>query len=101
MTSEYHILFDGPPGHEAGRFVEVNDASGKSIHAGEWVERADGLWELVITVPTQDQLNAAWTKINALGGTVAPGDTVGEAYCNAVDEALKILEAVGAKDVVR
>lgn len=42
-----HILFDGPPSHESGRFVEVNDDTGKSVRAGEWIEK-DGFWELVI-----------------------------------------------------
>ena len=43
-----HIVFDGPPGPEAGRFVEVENDQGKSINADEWVERPDGYWELVI-----------------------------------------------------
>lgn len=42
------IVFDGPPGHEGGRFVEVEDAAGKSIKVGEWLQRADGLWALRI-----------------------------------------------------
>lgn len=40
------IVFDGPPGPEAGRFVEVEDTEGRSVNAGEWRERTDGLWEL-------------------------------------------------------
>ena len=46
--SAYHIVFDGPPEAEAGRFVEVEDDDGCSISVGEWREREDGLWELVI-----------------------------------------------------
>jgi hypothetical protein len=46
--NEMRIVFDGPPGPEAARFVEVEDADGKSINAGEWRERPDGFWELVI-----------------------------------------------------
>lgn len=45
------IVFDGPPGHEAGRFVEVENADGKSINFGEWVKRQDGLWALRIPAP--------------------------------------------------
>ncbi len=45
---EIHIIFDGPPSHESGRFVEVEDGHGKSINTGEWRERPDGLWALVI-----------------------------------------------------
>ena len=43
------IVFDGPPGPEAGRFVEVEDSTGRSIRLGEWVKREDGLWALRIT----------------------------------------------------
>lgn len=42
------IVFDGPPGPEAGRFVEVEDESGKSIRFGEWVQRPDKYWALRI-----------------------------------------------------
>lgn len=42
------IIFDGPPGHEAGRFIEVESESGKSVSGGEWREINDGLWELRI-----------------------------------------------------
>ncbi len=41
-----HIVFDGPPGPNAGRFVEVETPDGRSVNAGEWHEREDGLWEL-------------------------------------------------------
>ena len=43
-----HIVFDGLPSHESGRFVEVEDESGKSINAGDWKQREDGLWELML-----------------------------------------------------
>lgn len=39
------IVFDGPPGPESGRFVEVEDESGKSIRLGEWVKEGD-FWYL-------------------------------------------------------
>jgi len=40
------IVFDGPPGPTAGRFVEVEDGWGKSVRFGEWMERIDGYWVL-------------------------------------------------------
>lgn len=63
------ILFDGPPGPTAGRFVEIEDHRGRSIQAGEWVERG-AYWALRIPQPdptltlmelmvTQGQLQAA------------------------------------------
>lgn len=44
-----NILLDGPPGHESGRFVEVETDDGRSVHVGEWVARGDGYWALRIT----------------------------------------------------
>lgn len=44
-----NVVFDGPPSHESGRFVEVETDDGRSINAGEWSERPDGLWSLRIT----------------------------------------------------
>lgn len=49
MTMPINIIFDGPPGAVAGRFVEVETDDGRSINAGEWIERTDGLWALRIT----------------------------------------------------
>ena len=40
------ILFDGPPGPDGGRFVEVEDANHQSLRLGEWIERGDGYWAL-------------------------------------------------------
>ena len=41
-----NIIFDGPPGNESGRFVEVENEQGASIGVGEWVSLGDGLWAL-------------------------------------------------------
>lgn len=50
-TKDYYvdIVFDGPPGPESGRFVEVEDCAGNSIKFGEWIPRNDGRWALRIT----------------------------------------------------
>jgi hypothetical protein len=40
------IVFDGPPAHESGRFVEVENSAGASINVGEWLQRPDGYWVL-------------------------------------------------------
>ncbi len=34
--------------HESGRFIEVEDINGKSINAGKWHQRHDGLWDLTL-----------------------------------------------------
>jgi len=56
MNKAINIIFDGPPGPEAGRFVEVETDDGKSINAGEWSKREDGFWNLRITeLPSEDK----------------------------------------------
>jgi hypothetical protein len=42
------VVFDGPPSHESGRFVEVEDKNGKSVKVGRWIDRGDGYWTLRI-----------------------------------------------------
>jgi hypothetical protein len=61
------IVFDGPPGPEAGRFVEVEDASGKSVRFGEWVRRPDGFWALRIAA-SPALIAAAPATLKALRG---------------------------------
>lgn len=60
MTDHIDIVFDGPPAHESGRFVEVEDASGKSINVGEWIDRGNGLWAL--RLPTREAAVEACAK---------------------------------------
>ena len=43
-----NIIFDAPPSHDSGRFVEVETDDGQSIRVGEWIEK-DGYWALRIT----------------------------------------------------
>ena len=54
------IVFDGPPGPESGRFVEVQAQDGRSVRAGEWIKRADGYWVLRIYADLQAQCEGAW-----------------------------------------
>jgi hypothetical protein len=58
MPVHVDIVFDGPPGPESGRLVEVEDANGKSIKFGEWIERKDGRWVLRVS-PTDFKTNRA------------------------------------------
>lgn len=45
-AEDLYVVFDGPPGPESGRFVEVEDAQGRSVGAIGWREREDGYWVL-------------------------------------------------------
>jgi hypothetical protein len=45
-SEDLYVIFDGPPSHESGRFVEVEDKDGRSVSAGEWKWREDGYWAL-------------------------------------------------------
>ena len=46
------ILFTEPPSPNSC-FVELEDEERRSIEAGEWKQTDDGLWELVIELPTK------------------------------------------------
>lgn len=48
------IVFDAPPGPESGRFVEVEDETGKSVCAGSWLESLDGYHKLRIHMPSDN-----------------------------------------------
>lgn len=48
VNPDIYIMFDGPPGPESGRFVEIENALGASIEVGEWVKRGD-FWALHLT----------------------------------------------------
>lgn len=50
---ELRIVCTDPPGPERPcEFLEVEDETGRSRNVGEWRERKDGLWELVVIVDT-------------------------------------------------
>ena len=65
------IVFDGPPSHESGRFVEV-ERDGASIGFGRWVEHGD-FWYLAI----QEELDAAGGKSSGPGDE--PDKSLGKA----------------------
>jgi hypothetical protein len=51
MKSEpVFVIFDGPPSHESGRFIEVENEQGESLGpqqtGADWKERSDGNWTL-------------------------------------------------------
>jgi hypothetical protein len=48
-----NIIFDGPPGPEGPRFIEVETDDGRSIRVGEWQERTNGYWRLRIPLSLQ------------------------------------------------
>ena len=64
LEEKVDIVFDGPPGPESGRFVEVESPPGRSISFGEWVEREDGYWALRITVPQPSREQRARWMMN-------------------------------------
>ena len=57
MGKAINIIFDGPPEHESGRFVEAETDDGVSINVGEWIDKGDGLWALRITELPEDGHN--------------------------------------------
>jgi hypothetical protein len=56
-----NIVFDGPPGPDGGRFIEVETDDGRSLSAGEWLDYGP------------EPEHAGWTKLRIpYGGRQAP-----------------------------
>lgn len=41
-----YIVFDGPPSHESGRFVETETKDGRGVGGIDWEEMGNGMWRL-------------------------------------------------------
>lgn len=103
---EVRVVFDGPPGAVCGRFVEVEDSDGRGINAGEWRERADGRWELVIPriirrpdgpIEARDRLDALEERIAALAMTDDALEKAIDFQAGRVDELAKEADAEALK----
>jgi hypothetical protein len=79
-----NVVFDGPPGPESGRFVEVELDDGRSVRVGEWVRRPDDFWALRITPPDEPQLGLA-TTAQLLSELTARAEVGGYANYRTVD----------------
>lgn len=73
------IVFDGPPGPEAGRFVEVETTDGRSVRVGEWRERDDKFWVLRIDLSMSDhfcpkclEANPEWDQMDGCEDPYCP-----------------------------
>lgn len=102
-TRYIDILFDGPPSHQAGRFVEVENERGQSINAGTWLSpsdtedddgKSDGFWRLRIkTKPSLNVLARIIHKIAADHGFwPEEGRNMGEMLMLATSELAEALE---------
>jgi hypothetical protein len=81
------VVFDGPPSHESGRFVEVETEHGNSISFGEWVEGTDGLWYLQFPNPAALQAEVAgmrdkWTPPDEVAALQADNESMREIIIN-------------------
>ena len=94
MSEKIQIRFDGPPGPEAGRFVEVEDTNGKSIRVGEWVQDG-GYWLLVIDLA---QLPEERAVVEAARVYRRLGTVEFEASREALDAALITLASATRKE---
>jgi hypothetical protein len=68
------IVFDGPPGPESGRFVEVENEKGASISCGVWIDRGDGLHALRIGMGLREMPTAWMHWIRVSGSPVEPAE---------------------------
>ncbi len=57
-----YVVFDGQPGPEGPRFVEVERPDGSGVKVGEWQPYMDGLWRLGPLYVPQDGEESIDTK---------------------------------------
>ena len=91
------ILFDGPPSHESGRFVEVENEKGESIKLGEWVQDGE-YW--VLQFPDCREINNE--LLDALR-TIASGtsDIIPPCRYFSVEEAMRIAKQAIVRATMR
>lgn len=70
-TQYIDIVFDGPPSHKAGRFVEVENDKGSGVSAGEWMQRTDGYWVLRIPIVHESASDELKTLLQNTGDRIA------------------------------
>ena len=49
-SKKIRIVFDGPPSHESGRFIEVENEHGEGMSFGEWKQEGE-FWYLEFSNP--------------------------------------------------
>ena len=50
MKQKIRIVFDGPPSHESGRFIEVENEHGEGMSLGGWKQEGE-FWYLEFPNP--------------------------------------------------
>lgn len=85
-VAEVHVILDGPPSHESGRFVECENADGKSINAGRWEQRGK-YWHLIINTTSGVRKGMLRETLDALVAIEANLGWPGS------DNALKLIKA--------
>ena len=74
LNSEFvDVVFDGPPSHESGRFVECEGPGEVGTRVGEWIDRENGLWAL--RIPLSQPLGVAALRGQYRDGRVFQWDT--------------------------
>ncbi len=54
-TIDVDFVFDGPPGPTGPRFIDtVLTENGNGCGVGEWFDRGDGTWALVVSIRAGD-----------------------------------------------
>lgn len=106
MSADLYVVFDGPPGPEAGRFIEVENAYGESVNAepAEWRQREDGHWVLGPFKAVEATENVTECRVVKIRGNLQRLDTgiVNDAIADIVRGAPRLrTEFFGKKDYDR
>ncbi len=78
--SGIYVIFDGPPSHDSGRFVEVEDGEGHGLGTeqtgADWERYGEDLWRLGPFAPSNSKLvEALGWALEAIARLVPPAAT--------------------------
>ena len=98
MSKPFWIVFDGPPEHESGHFVEIETAVGQSLRAGTWEARDDGYWILGPFVDAKDEarLLIALANIERMASGAVTGSPLG--YCGDMARSVLAQHGLGNRE---
>ena len=85
-----YIVFDGPPGPDSCRFVEVENQHGASVKAGEWTQCAQSpFWQLGPFYRQPQREEVVWVAVTNTDLTEGRGAAKAHAVCEAKATAIR------------
>lgn len=91
-----YVVFDGPPSHESGRFVELETFDRRGVGGVQWTERDDGFWTLgPLLKCSQEDVFKVHKALALYRSMVLGGEQESETSSAMFKEAMDVLNRIG------